>query len=174
MPLNCHLEKTLDLMRVIFSGVIFLFFWASQVCAQSPDDAVKAVINNVFTAIHKGDTVLLKSAFANDVTMATVVKNKEGNVVMRRESLKSFVTAVGKPQPEPLTEEIWDVKVQRDGDFAQAWCDYAFYIGKRFSHCGVDAFQLYKTADGWKIFHLADTRRKENCNVPDEIQKKYN
>jgi hypothetical protein len=161
-------------MRVIFIGVAYLMFFQTVGWAQSADDAVKAVISNVFVAMHKGDTVLLKTAFADEVTMATVVKNKEGKIVVRRESLKSFVIAVGKPQPEPLTEEIWDVKVQLDGDFAQAWCDYAFYVGKRFSHCGVDAFQLYKTSEGWKIFHLADTRRKENCNVPADIQKKYN
>jgi hypothetical protein len=161
-------------MRFILIGVVFLVFLTNATFAQSAEDAVKAVIGNVFTAMHKGDTVLLKSAFADEVTMATVVKNKEGKVVVRREALKSFVTAVGKPQAEPLTEEIWNIKVQLDGDFAQAWCDYAFYVGKRFNHCGVDAFHLYKTPDGWKIFHLADTRRKENCNVPEEIQKKYN
>jgi hypothetical protein len=161
-------------MRVIFVGVVCAMFFTTTGLAQSADDAVKAVIDNVFVAMHKGDTVLLKSAFADEVTMATVVKNKEGKVIVRRESLKSFVTAVGKPQAEPLTEEIWNIQVQLDGDFAQAWCDYAFYVGKRFNHCGVDAFQLYKTPDGWKIFHLADTRRKENCNVPADIQKKYN
>ena len=59
------------------------------------------------------------------------------------------------------------------GDFAQVWCDYAFYIGNTFSHCGVDAFQLHKQKDGWKIFHLADTRRTENCTIPKSIQQKH-
>lgn len=154
----------------------FLFILIISVSgqAQTADEAaVKQVISNVFFAMHRGDTVLLKSSFADEVTMATVVKNKEGKISVRRELLASFISAVGKPQPEPLTEEIWDIKVQFDGDFAQAWCDYAFYVGKRFNHCGVDAFQLYRTPEGWKIFHLADTRRKENCNIPEEIQKKY-
>jgi hypothetical protein len=64
-----------------------------------------------------------------------------------------------------------DIKI--DGDFAQAWCDYAFYVGKNFSHCGVDAFQLHKTKEGWKIFHLADTRRRSGCVVPKEIEDKF-
>jgi hypothetical protein len=65
------------------------------------------------------------------------------------------------------------MKIQIDGDFAQAWCDYAFYVGHRFNHCGIDAFHLIREKDGWKIFHLADTRRKEGCHVPEEIQKKH-
>jgi hypothetical protein len=56
---------------------------------------------------------------------------------------------------------------------AQAWCDYAFYVDKSYSHCGVDAFQLFKGKDGWKIFHLADTRRKTGCTIPKEIQDKH-
>jgi hypothetical protein len=81
--------------------------------------------------------------------------------------------AVGKPHTEVWYEEIWNVKVQVDGEMAQAWCDYAFYIDKTFSHCGVDAFHLFKGKDGWKIFHLADTRRKTGCTIPKEIQDKH-
>jgi hypothetical protein len=46
--------------------------------------------------------------------------------------------------------------------------NYAFFAGDTFSHCGVNAFQLFKGADGWKIFHIADTRRREGCEMPEE------
>jgi hypothetical protein len=87
--------------------------------------------------------------------------------------LDGFLKAVGTPHPEVWYEEIWNLKIQIDGDFAQAWCDYGFYIGKTFSHCGVDAFHMHKGKDGWKIFHLADTRRKTECDVPKKIQDKH-
>jgi hypothetical protein len=143
--------------------------------AQTAEEAaVTDVINQLFTGMYKGDSTMVRAAFARDVTSATSFRNKEGNPVLRREnSIDSFVKAVGQKQPEPLTEEIWNIKVQIDGDLAQVWCDYAFYVGHKFSHCGVDAFQLHKSKDGWKIFHLADTRRKEACNIPNEIQKKH-
>jgi hypothetical protein len=41
--------------------------------------------------------------------------------------------------------------------------EYRFYVGERFSHCGVDSFHLVRTADGWRIVDLADTRRREGC-----------
>ena len=69
---------------------------------------------------------------------------------------------------------IWDTKIQIDGNMAQAWAPYAFYVGKKFSHCGVDAFQLFKSTDGvWRIFHLADTRQKDGCNVPKKISEQF-
>ncbi len=143
--------------------------------AQSTEErTVATVINNLFGGMYTADSTMVRSAFASEVTMATAFKNKDGNPVLKREySINDFVKAIGQPQPEPLTEEIWNLKIQIDGDFAQAWCDYAFYIGNKFSHCGVDAFQLHKSKEGWKIFHLADTRRKDNCNIPEEILKKH-
>lgn len=35
-----------------------------------------------------------------------------------------------------------------------------------FSHCGIDAFQLFKDDKGeWKITQIVDTRRKEGCGI---------
>jgi hypothetical protein len=136
---------------------------------------VTETINNLFKAMQTNDTTLLKSVFADQVTMATVMKNKEGNVIVRRENgISGFVKSIAKPNPKgPLNEEIWNIKIQFDGDFAQAWCDYAFYLGNTFLHCGIDAFHLSRTGDGWKIFHLADTRRKDGCTIPQNIQDKH-
>ena len=88
-------------------------------------------------------------------------------------SIQSFLNAVGTSHSDPWNEEIWGVEVRIDGEFAQVWCNYTFYIGKKFSHCGVDAFQLYFDSTGWKIFHLSDTRRATNCAVLEEISLKY-
>jgi hypothetical protein len=62
-----------------------------------------------------------------------------------------------------IDERVWNEKVLVDGPLASVWMDYALFIGPRFSHCGVDAFQLAKMADGWKIIAIADTRRTEGC-----------
>lgn len=144
--------------------------------AQSSGDeaAVKDVINKLFKAMEVGDSAMLRSAFYSHVSLGTVVKDKSGNAVLRPEtSIDAFAKAVGTPHKEVWHEDIWNVKVQLDGDFAQVWCDYSFHIDKTFSHCGVDAFNLIKTKDGWRIFHLADTRRKTGCNLPKEITDKY-
>lgn len=141
---------------------------------QTDQEVVREVINRLFKGMEQGDSAKVHSAFADEVTMATVLRDKNNEPVLRKESsITAFLKAVGTPHPDVWYEEIWNLKVQVDGDFAQAWCDYAFYVGNKFSHCGVDAFHLHKGKEGWKIFHLADTRRKENCVIPAEIQAKH-
>ena len=162
------MQKLQYLILLLILNVTFLN-------AQTSEEAnVTEVINRLFTGMYNADSTMVRSVFAKEVTMATSLRNKEGKPVLRRESsINEFVKSVGKKPPEPYAEEIWNLKIQIDGDLAQVWCDYAFYVGNKFHHCGVDAFQLHKSQEGWKIFHLADTRRSEGCNIPEEIQKKH-
>ena len=68
--------------------------------------------------------------------------------------------------PVTLEEPIWDPVVEVSDRLATVWVKYAFYADEQFSHCGVDAFQLFKSEQGWKIFQIADTRRREDCWEP--------
>jgi hypothetical protein len=53
--------------------------------------------------------------------------------------------------------------VKIDGELASVWTPYKFYAGEKFSHCGVDSYQLVKLNGEWKIQYLIDTRRKQGC-----------
>jgi hypothetical protein len=125
--------------------------------------------------MQKGDSALAHAAFATEVTSATIRVDKEGKPLVQTESsMREFVKAIGTPHTDVWNEMIWDEKISVDVNFAQVWTSYAFYRGKKFSHCGVDAFHLVKLGDGnWKIFHLVDTRRKEGCKVPLTISKQF-
>jgi hypothetical protein len=161
---------------IFLTSLLVFTMICSSISAQTQNDeaSVKEVVNRLFKAMELGDSAMLRSAFYSHITMGTVVRDKSGNTVLRAEdSIAEFAKAVGTPHKEIWHEEIWAVKTQLDGDFAQVWCDYAFYVDKTFSHCGVDSFHLIKSKDGWKIFHLADTRKKAGCNVPEEIADKY-
>jgi hypothetical protein len=43
---------------------------------------------------------------------------------------------------------------------------YDLHVGERFSHCGVDAFDLVKLGGEWKIVSVMDTRRTTDCPQP--------
>lgn len=127
--------------------------------------AVMATVNRLFDAMRAGDSTAARSVFHPEATMASVsVRN--GVPAVQRGTVDRFVQAIGTPHTEVWDEKIWNPEVRIDGDLATAWMDYAFYLGGKFSHCGVDAFQMIRTSDGWKIFHLADTRRQQPCNLP--------
>jgi len=130
--------------------------------------AVMAVVDGLFDAMRAGDSAAMRATLHPSATAATAFLREGVLTLSREESLDGFVQAVGTPHDEVWDERIWDAEVKVDGPLATAWMNYAFFAGDAFSHCGVNAFQLFKGVDGWKIFHIADTRRRERCEVPEE------
>lgn len=145
-----------------------------SVLAQTAQEReVMAVVNRVFEAMRTNDSTLLKSCFAKEVRLSTVFIDKNGVTQLRNDELQKFVDAVGAKKSDVYNEPIWNERIQIDGALAAVWVDYAFYLNTTFSHCGVDAFHLIKTNEGWKIFNLVDTRRKADCVIPDEVKKQF-
>ncbi|HYG04325.1 MAG TPA: hypothetical protein VD927_17880, partial [Chryseosolibacter sp.] len=148
-------------------AMISVFAWQYSSAQSADKEAVAAAIDKLFKAMELGDSAMARQVLDDQMTGATIFKDKSGAVNIRREkSSKEFLDAIGSPHDVVWHEEIWNLKIQVDGDFAQAWCDYAFYAGKTFSHCGVDAMQFYRKDGVWKMFHIADTRRKTGCEIP--------
>jgi hypothetical protein len=164
-------------MRGRFTIIVYLLMqaFATAVSAQAGDDetAIQQVIEKLFLGMHKGDSTMVQDTFAPHVTLATIYRNKAETVIHHESGVSDFLKAVGTPHQDVWSEEYWNLKILIDGDFASAWCNYAFYLNNNFSHCGVDAFHFVRTKTGWKIFHLADTRRKDKCVIPPEVQQKH-
>lgn len=148
-----------------FSIIVLLLALSFASFAQTnEEEAVKATINQLFEGMRKADTTLIRKAFAKQNTMQTIVTGKDGKSAVRTESVDGFVKAVGAPHPEKYDERIVFTKVLVDANLASVWTDYKFYVGDKFSHCGVNSFQLFKGEEGWKIIYIIDTRRKDGCS----------
>ncbi len=154
--------------------LIILFLAISFASRAQEDKKIMEPINQLFEGMKKGDSALVHGAFHPSAKLYTVyVDEKTNQPVLRGDAFKGFLKAIGAPHTEVWNELIWSSKVEIDGNFAQVWASYAFYAGNKFSHCGVDAFHLFKDATGqWRIFHLADTHQKNGCNIPKEISDK--
>jgi len=131
------------------------------------EKAVRGVIDQLFDGMRLADSSMVSPLFHPNVRMMTSYSNASGEVVLKEGSLQAFLSAIGTPHPEVWNEKIWNTEVRIDDNLAQVWTDYAFFVDDRFSHCGVDAFQLTRDSDGvWQIINLVDTRRKEPCEQP--------
>lgn len=156
--------------------LLISFFCVDQFSvAQVPDEQILKPIENLFRAMETSDTVLLRKAFHTDVALVTITVDPGGGIsaIRRESSIENFLRSIGKQKTEQFHEPIYNVDIKQEGNFAQVWASYAFFLGKNFHHCGIDTFQLLKTNDGWKIFYLADTRQTKDCIVPDEVRRKY-
>lgn len=157
------------LMKFIFTLIFFATF-GQTIFAQTSLDSLsenqKEVIlpiKQLFEGMLKGDSSLVKQAFYESVTLKTVVKDKEGNIVLKTDELENVLQAVATPHEKPYREKVLSYEIKIDANLAQVWTPYEFYVGDTFSHCGANAFHLIQTKDGWKIISITDTRRREGC-----------
>lgn len=149
--------------KIILLALIGLFAFQAQ--AQSEKEAIKKAINTMFDGMRAGDSAMVHSVIMDDVVFQRVTKNRQGKSVVVTNNFQDFLNAVGTPHEEVWDEQIEFGSILIDGDLASVWTPFKFYRGETFSHCGVNSFQLYKTDQGWKIFHLVDTSRPDNCTM---------
>ena len=131
--------------------------------AQTAEDSVKAVVTNLFTAMIKSDTTLLKSCFADSMILQTIGRGKNGGAEVKSETAATFVKSISSLKPGSADEQITFGTILIDGPLALVWTPYKFYYNGQFSHCGVNSFHLVRFKDGWRIQYLIDTRRRTGC-----------
>ena len=142
---------------------IFLTMCSLTTYPQSHEEAAKVPINQFFEGMRTSDSNMIKASLAPNAILQTITKNKEGKTVVRSEDVARFITGVTQPHDEVYDERITFNTIKIDGDLATVWTPYQFYVGTKFSHCGVNSFQLVKLDGAWKIQYIIDTRRKEGC-----------
>ena len=131
--------------------------------AQLAEDSIKATINTLFVAMKNGDASLFKTVFSDSAVMQTIIRNKEGQTLVKTENVNDFASFVGQLKKDSADERIRFESIKVDGPLAIAWTPYNFYYNGAFSHCGVNSFQLVRFEGKWKIQYLIDTRRKQGC-----------
>jgi hypothetical protein len=131
--------------------------------AGSTEDSVKAAVNQLFKAMKNADSALLTSSFSDSAILQTIITTKEGEVEVKNESVVEFASSISKLQKDVADERIQFDVIKIGGALAIVWAPYKFYYKGKFSHCGVDSFQMIRLNGKWKIQYLIDTRRKQGC-----------
>ncbi|MCA9739159.1 MAG: nuclear transport factor 2 family protein [Gemmatimonadota bacterium] len=148
------------------AAVLVTGMGASPARAQSGDEAaVMAVVEGMFDAMRAKDADALRALFTEDARLVSTGTDAEGRARARVVPMADFATNIGSATAY-LDEQIWDEEVRIHDNLATVWVKYALFVDQQFSHCGVDAFQLFRGADGWKIFQIADTQRRQECWMP--------
>ena len=149
-------------MKVIAVILTLSILYSNNIMGQKQDEeGVKATINLFFEGMKKSDTTMIRTVIFTGAKLETVLKDKQGNTSVRSENFDEFLKMIAKPHTEVYDERIRFSSILVDDNLATAWTPYQFYIGDKFSHQGVNAFQLVKTKEGnWMIWSILDTRRK--------------
>ncbi len=123
----------------------------------------QAAITELFDAMRASDSTRMKNVMHPTATLSTL-SNQSGKVSVGTVPTSNFLSSIARMDKGLANEQIGHMDVRIDGNLAQAWVPYSFYLGDRFSHCGTNAFTLVKDQDEhWQILSIIDTRRKVNC-----------
>ena len=153
------------------SALLLFTFCLTTTALQAQDERyeIKQVVQELFDGMRAGDTSSMVKLFAQEeMEMKTVYKDKVGQVQLNSGKLSGWMNSVGTPHDEVYDERLGAYDIQIHGDMASMQVEYYFFVGEKFSHCGVNFLQCVKTNGGWKIMNVADTRIREGCEVPDE------
>ena len=145
----------------IFAIMVFNTTFSQNVFSEG--DA-KKIIDTFFEGFHKGDTLLMKSVMADAMIMQTAYTDKNSQHKLNNDDTNGFLNTIANRSAEQKWDErLLGYKVEIDGNLAHVWTPYEFWFNENFSHCGANSFTLARFDEGWKIIHLIDSRRKENC-----------
>ena len=148
--------------------LFFIFgFMNLLALAQTEEDLqVKQNIIEFFDAFHAQDSIALKKTVYPSILLQTIGADKEGKSFLKTENFDDLVKSITSiPDSTKFEERILSYSIQIDGNMANAWTPYEFWINNEFRHCGVNSFQLFREENTWKIIYLIDTRRKNDCSV---------
>lgn len=150
-------------MRLI-SLLLFSFLITVTSAQETEELKVENAIKTFFQGFHRQDSTAIRAAANGAIRMQTIGKNKQGEDSVRTVLFDDFVRSIVQiPDSVHFEERILSYNIQVDGSMAHAWTPYEFWFNEKFSHCGVNSFQLFKEGDTWKILSIMDTRRKEGC-----------
>lgn len=149
-------------------ALLALAVLAAPLAAQSPaspasdEQAVLAVVQRTFDAMKARDTAAFRAVFAPGARLVATFTDREGKPGFREITTDRFAEMIAGWEAE-VVERTFDPEVRIADNLATVWTAYDLHADGKFSHCGVDAFQLARTPDGWKIVAIADTQRREGC-----------
>lgn len=146
-------------MKSIFYVILLLISFETF---PQGETEVQNTIETFFEGFHKQDSTLLNQVVYNEVTLKTIVTNREGKTILHTQDYDQFITSIlSIPESQKFQEKLLRFDIKIDGNMANAWTPYEFWFNDQFSHCGVNSFQLIKVDNAWKIFFTVDTRRKD-------------
>lgn len=159
-------SKRPTLLRAVclVASIIAFASSAPRLSAQTSDEAaVRRTAKVLLQAISARDTATLRELMYPG-TPTVSVRMVGDSTVKRWQTRDEMLRAVAEADVEFL-ERMWDPEVRVSGDIATVWTPYDFYIDRRFSHCGIDAFQLMRDGDRWKVVSIFYTvvRPQDRC-----------
>ena len=149
-------------MNKILFVTIFLIFISNAFAQNAKSDDVKCaseIPDRLFAAMKAKSFEDIKNIFTPEGQLVAIDKPRDGKGISKTRifTADSFAKMISEAKGGEFIEKMPDKDVKIDGDLAIVSGRYTFYVGDKFSHCGLNTFHLVRTETGWKIANAAST-----------------
>lgn len=142
-----------NLMIILFAIVLTVttqsVFAQSKSPGKGEKEAVLAVVHQFFEAMAARDAAAFERTLVSEGRFFSF-RSIDGKTVMRTRLNKDDIAALPEGK-QAFRERIWNPEVKVHGSIANVWTPYDFWIDGKFSHCGIDSFDMIKVDGHWKI-----------------------
>ena len=142
---------------LLLASVLFIHL------AHGQEVEIRATIDKMFASMYKADTAALRTCFTPGAKFMTYSYDAKGNPRAKGEAVADFLRGIGLMGAANMEERLTGWQCLIDDGIASVWTPYELYFENKFSHCGVNSFQLISVQGEWKISMITDTRRKVGC-----------
>ena len=150
-------------MNTLIIGLALLMQPAAPAPKPDGDRAqVVAAVQAFFDSMERADAELARKILMPDARFFSAAE-RDGKMTVRPSTGEAFVASFSNPNRGKALERMWEPEVRVQGAIAQLWTRYDFHNNGTFSHCGIDAFNLVKTDEGWKIAGAMWTVERTGC-----------
>jgi hypothetical protein len=139
--------------------LIFVLLALLPLAADTSDEIdVLAAVQKTFDGMAANDAAKILAAMTPDARLYGV--RNGAPYAMSAEQWANRIATIKSQLIERFTKAP---AVTIHGAIANVWGEYEFLRDGKFGHCGVDSFNLLKTAEGWKVATILDTEETTGC-----------
>jgi hypothetical protein len=135
---------------------------APAVTPRVEDVEVLAAVQRFFDAVEQRDVAAMSRTVDAD-GLATAVRLTDGAETRKVNwHWPSYFENV-RASKGVLVEKLFNPEVRIERDIASVWARYELIVDGKFSHCGVDHFDMVKRGGEWRVYNLTWTNQKTGC-----------
>ncbi|MGI8883494.1 MAG: hypothetical protein ACR2IA_04525 [Pyrinomonadaceae bacterium] len=149
-------------MKSILLAILFLLVISNALAQNPKSDDIKAaseIPDKLFAAMKAKSFEDIRAIFMPEGQLVALDTPRDGKGISKTRSFttESFAKMISEAKGGDFIEKMPDKEVRIDGDLAIVFGRYTFYAGEKFSHCGMNTFNLVRTENGWRIANAAST-----------------
>lgn len=122
-------------------------------------DSASAIPDRLFAAMQAKNADAIRTLFTSEGQLVAIDKPRDGKGVSKTRffTADAFAKMISEAKGADFIEKMPNKKVEIAGDLAVVSGRYTFHVGEKFSHCGMNTFNLVRTENGWLIANGAST-----------------